>query len=49
MLERIVNNTDADSDYTIRKYLANGWYIFYEGITITVMRKDDKYEFLQKN
>lgn len=39
-LEKHFDLTVEGTDYDIRKYLAAGWYIHYQGITLVIMRKD---------
>lgn len=40
MLEKYIDNQKPGADKTILAYLATGWYIYYEGITLTILRKD---------
>lgn len=36
-LEKYIDASDA---YTINRCLANGWYIYHDGPTLVIMRKD---------
>lgn len=39
-IEKYIDNTEAGAAYTINSYLANGWYIFHSGLTLTILRKN---------
>ena len=40
MLEAYIENKAVDYEQQLCRYLANGWYIYSLGLTITIMRKD---------
>ena len=40
MLEHIIDMREAGAEHDVYKYLANGWYIYMAGVTITIMRKE---------
>ena len=39
-IEKYFNLMDEGVEYDINKYLANGWYIHYNGITCIILRKN---------
>ena len=39
MIEKIIDNNICGYDYIIRKHILNGWYIYKELLTITILRK----------
>jgi hypothetical protein len=39
MLEKYIDLTQYGAEYDIYKYLANGWYIHYQGLTLIILRK----------
>ena len=42
ILEKYIDLTEPGALYDIQKYLACGWYIFSEGITLVIMRKESE-------
>lgn len=38
-IEKYFDLTQTGIDYTIKQYLANGWYITYQGLTLIIMEK----------
>ena len=40
MLEHYIDMREAGAEHEVYKYLANGWYIYHAGITLTIMRKE---------
>ena len=40
IVEKYIDATAYDADYEIRKHLANGWYVYHEGLTLIILRKD---------
>ena len=39
IIEKYIDLTEAGALYTIQKHLACGWYIYFEGITSVILRK----------
>lgn len=42
-IQTIIDNTTPDAPIVIGRYLANGWYSIYDGLTITIMEKEVNY------
>lgn len=40
MIEKIIDLLEPSAEDEVLKYLANGWYIYDEGMTYIIMRKD---------
>lgn len=40
MREKYIDLTEPGADYDVRKYLAAGWYIAYQGLTLIILQKD---------
>ncbi len=38
--EKYINMTEAGADHEVNKYLAHGWWIDYQGLTLTIMQKE---------
>jgi hypothetical protein len=38
-IEKYFDLTEYGADQDINKYLANGWFIFHQGLTLVIMRK----------
>lgn len=38
-MEKYFNLTDPYIEYDIKKYLANGWIIHHQGLTLLILRK----------
>ena len=39
IIEKYFDLTEYGVEYDIKKYLANGWYIDYTGLTYCIMKK----------
>lgn len=39
-LEKYFDLTEYGVEYDIKKYLANGWYITHQGLTLIIMEKE---------
>ena len=39
-IEKYIDNCEAGAAHTINAYLANGWFIYDQGLTLTIMRKN---------
>ena len=40
MLEKYIDMTQYNAEYTLNNYLANGWRIRYEGLTLIILEKE---------
>lgn len=40
MIEKIIDLLELGASQDVLKYLANGWYVYDEGLTYVIMRKD---------
>ena len=38
-IEKYIDNTTAGAGDTISTYLAYGWFVYYQGLALTIMRK----------
>lgn len=38
--EKYIDLTECDAQHQINRYLANGWYIHDQGLTLLIMRKE---------
>jgi hypothetical protein len=41
-IEKYIDTYKAGAAQEINKYLAAGWYIYYNGITVCILRKNTK-------
>ena len=39
-IEKYFDLSEPYIDYDIKKYLANGWYIYDQGLTLIILRKN---------
>ena len=42
-LEKYIDLTEYGADYTLNSYLANGWRIIHQGLTLIILEKTDNY------
>jgi hypothetical protein len=40
ILEKYLDTSVAGIEYTLKKYIAGGWYIYFEGLTMIILRKE---------
>lgn len=38
-LERYIDTMEPGAEQEIGKYLANGWFVYYEGVTLVILRR----------
>ena len=38
-VEKYIDMRDPGANYDINRCLANGWFIFFEGLTLCILRK----------
>lgn len=38
--EKYIDMTEVGADHEVNKYLAHGWWIAHQGLTLTIMQKE---------